>query len=383
MANQYGTTTDMLRKWSLMTNLYPDSSIGHHNVGTVNLFYLNQFEACAEAFRNAISMIDPARRHSLAHSLGHCELALDRYDTARSIFKDNGWPECLAEVNIVQERYAEGQEIVQTAYEETDDDFLATMALYHIDQGQMAEARVLAQQFIEELDEQSLTSLIPVARMALTVTYLHGEEGSLVPVLNDSLQAASNIFYHERGRLYTPIPFLAIVGKIHSRTADIDRAIAIYELIREKSESGGIDLWRSYLKVLEGEILVSQGKISEGVISIKAAISLTETFQAHDSLAYALERNGDVSGAIEESRWIEKRRGRAFSECVNVCGLRSKNILDWNLALLRLGRLYEASGETENAKAYYRRFLKRWSNADVVPLLEEATRRLYVLESGD
>ena len=116
---------------------------------------------------------------------------------------------------------------------------------------------------------------------------------------------------------------------------------------------------------------------------LKEAVGCRDPFQAHESLAYALELLGEVEAAIEENRWIVERRGRAFSECRNICGLRPKNMLDWNLALLRLGRLYEAAGQLEQAKSYYRRFSDRWSDGDGVPPLKEATNRLRALEEQD
>ena len=382
MANQYGTPEDMIRAWTLVASLFPDNETGYHNIATVNRLYLNQFEAAADAYRRELLVSEPRRRLYSARPLGYCELALGRYDVATSIFEKEASPPGLIDAYFAQERYREGLEALAASYGDSGDDSLLYKFLYHADRGQMAQARPLAQQLIKIYDHgQHGRSMMLVARMMLITTYLLEDSDGLDIALGESLRKASEIFYNETDRLFTTIPFMTSLGKIHARRLELEPAKAIYDIVRERVERLGIDLWRGYLKMLEGEILISQGKVAEAIVSLEVAVSRRDPYQAHESLAYALELAGDVVGAIEENRWIEQRRGRAFSECINVCGLKPKNILDWNLALFHLGRLHEASGQVEKAKAYYRRFLERWSDADAVPPLKEATARLGALEN--
>ena len=373
MANQSRTPDDMLRTWTLMTSLFPHIETGYHNLAIVNQYYLNRFDDAAEAYRAELEMIEPRRRPAVAGPLGYCELALGRYDEARKTFEENDVLEGLVDTYFVQERYVQGTEALDTWSLDNDAEFLtkAAKARYHIDQGQMAEARLLARELVKLSDQQGAgPSSALIALMTLISTFLHEETEALDLLLDESFQASSNKFNNQPGRLFTPIPFMATLGKISARRSELDRAQAIYEMIKEKAETGGIDLWTGYLRMLEGEILIAQGKVSEAITPLKEAVSFRGPFQAHESLAYGLEMDGDIAGAIEEHLWLEQRRGRAFSECVGICGLVSKNILDWNLALFRLGRLYETSGETDKAQEYYRRFNERWSNGDVVPVAQ-------------
>jgi tetratricopeptide (TPR) repeat protein len=200
--------------------------------------------------------------------------------------------------------------------------------------------------------------------------------------IESTFSEAKQILLNESVRNFAPIPFLATLGKISARTGETDRSKAIHDLIQSVAKTSGIGLWESYLNILEGEILLAEGDGSEAMRRFHRAITPQAPFQAHDSLAHALEVQGHFKEAIQENLWMEGRRGRAFAECCFLCCVRSQNILDWNLALLRLGRLYEASGDVEQAKAYYRRFYERWSGGDDVPPLKEAGERLRALEHG-
>ncbi len=132
--------------------------------------------------------------------------------------------------------------------------------------------------------------------------------------------------------------------------------------------------------MLQGEILSAQGQHGQAVISIEDGIARGETFQAHESLAWAYEQMGDTKAAIAENEWLLQNRGRAIVECSEErCQIAS--VTDWALAHYRLGRLQEQSSQRQEAASSYRRFLAHWLDAGGLAVREDAERRLEALDA--
>lgn len=381
MANLQGTPEDMIRAWKLMTTLYPNNDTGHHNLGMVYRFYQNQFAEAAEVFRDELPHLEKKRQHVAAHPLGYCELALGNDDAAISAFKSSDeLKEGLADVYAAQERYEEALETLSESKSRDPQAAVMYKAQYYIDQGQFARALPFAREALELAVQQNSVRRMLSARMTLISSLQHSGSEQLKPALADAVEKANLIFHDESvTRLLTPIPFLATLGKIHVRAGDIHQAEVIYDLIQGRAKTSEIGLWIAYLSMLEGEILIAKGQIAEGLDKITEAALTEGPYQAHESRAYALELQGAIAEAIQQNEWIESRRGRAFAECLLVCCVRSQNILDWNMAIFRLGRLHESNGQLKKAEKYYQQFTRRWAGGDPNPALKEALTRLEAL----
>lgn len=379
VANLRGTPEDMVRAWRLMTTLYPENRTGYFNLGMVHWLYLNQFSEASRALRMALSYTEPERQTTVAGALGHCELAQGNYEEALSIFEKHEVFDGIADVYLFQDKFPQARSMI--AKIEDPASALREDGDHHLDQGQFAEAITSARMAIDLAEQQGdITSMLNARMTLVTALQQIYSEDELELAIEESVQQAASLLSHEFSTpVGTPIPFLATLGKISARNAAVEQANRIYQLIRERAETSQIGLWVSYLRMLEGENLTAQGRFDVAIAKYREAVGIADSFQVRESLAYAYSINGRREQAIAENLWMVNQHGRAFSECYNMCAVRSKNIVDWNISLLRLGRLYEDSGRADLAKEYYQRLVERWAGGDDLAIKREAVERLRTL----
>jgi tetratricopeptide (TPR) repeat protein len=135
--------------------------------------------------------------------------------------------------------------------------------------------------------------------------------------------------------------------------------------------------------MLRAELALGAGSIDRAIDLLRAAAATANVFETHESLARALEASGDLTGALEEWRWVAGHRGQAWAEWHERGFGRQLRLVDWNRADYHRGRLHELLDEPEAAAERYRAFLDRFSDPGADdPLLETARRRLGTLPGG-
>jgi hypothetical protein len=106
-------------------------------------------------------------------------------------------------------------------------------------------------------------------------------------------------------------------------------------------------------------------------------------FEAHESLARALEASGNLTAALAEWRWLAENRGLAWSEWSEKGFGRQLRFLAWNRAEYHRGRLLALLGEPGAAADRYQAYLDRFDAPEADdPLLEVARQGLRALPGG-
>ncbi len=384
-ASLSGTTDEMISAWSLVTSLYPENWSGFLNLGMIQWLFLNDFTSATEAFEASYRLAPHLSGNWSPRHLAYCRLAKDDHLRALEIFEEHQFLEGMADTYIAQEDYPRALEILESEPEVRPDftrkELRLRKALFLVDQGRFREVVELSREITFAESPQDSGSARLASRMAL-ITALEqlGDGPELRDSLRSGVEAARVILESDTtDRVLTPIPYLAVLGKISARHGDIEQAGSIHQLIQGKAESSGVGLWLSYLRVLEGEILIARGELARSGAVLEAALAAAESFQARESLAHFHEANGDLEMALQEYSWLNEHRGRTFSECLDMCLVRSQNVVAWSYSLLALARLHERTGNTALAQEHRRRFVDRWAHGDQTPVWREASRRLEEL----
>ena len=388
-----GTPVEMLRAWTLMSNLFPDVTVGHHNLGYVH-FSQNRFREAADAFEKAIRTKDVLVFNSF-HSLGLCQLglgepeaALENFETAWSL-EPNPLSGGLIDALLVLERYPEArnriEELSRTNVELGD--HLANMKRAHLalDQGRLTDAlRLLseAESGAEGLPEGGPAALaVQAARIAIQEA--RGET-DLRRELEAALERAVEQLEGEVLLAVSTSPSrVALLGKVAARTGHVELARRALEAVEADVGARPVPIWQVYQAVLRGEIALAEGDRAGALELLREAAGGPAVFEARESLARALEANGDLSAALAEWRWLGGHRGQAWAEWLEGGFGRELRLLAWNRAPFQQARLLELLGEPRAAADRYRDFLERFDRpvADD-PLLEVARRRLQALPAG-
>ena len=380
-ANWRGTPQQMVHAWSLLTEHSPDVYVGHQNLGMVHWLFLNQFSEAIEHFEE-VRDLNNEPWPQISGTISRCYLALDDFENAKASFSEFSedrqvrvW-EAMALYYLAVENSEEALRVVDTF-----NGGVLELSKLYTDQGRFEQSLTLL------LDHRATNSISLTGQLQITALSARiRDNATLRAEVERSLSLAEVNFQDEALAIsQLPIVDLATLGKTSVRRGNLDLADRILEMLLPWIEQNDIKLWKSYLQMLEGEILIARDQPAQAVIKIRQGLETLETFQAHDSLAFALEESGQLEEALMESQWMVKHRGRAVAECDApmeiTCPRALHNLIAWSTALARTGRLADRLGNKDLALESYRRLAKRWEGGDSSAELREAME--YIEAAGE
>jgi tetratricopeptide (TPR) repeat protein len=351
----------------------------------VRWLYQNRFAEAAEAFAAAARVRAGRLRPQAFGHRGYCLLALGKDDEAVASFEE-AWrlePSHVA-LGLADAWAATGRETAATAFlegieaesEVTEREARRRLALLAADGGRFHRAVELLAPVATRLQTEGLPSRALLVRLGmLAVLDAAGEPGALAAGVAETAPLVAPELLGGRELDLAPVPVLAVFGSFAARAGRLDLARESAERARAILAEGEVPLWRGYEALLAGEIALAEGRPADAVATIATGLQAADVFALHDGLARAKEAAGDPEGAIVAYRWIVDRRGRAFAECFEVCGVREANVLAWSRSLARLGALHAERGDAAAAAAALDRLVAHWSAA------EDAERLAHLRES--
>ncbi len=388
-ARLHGEPDKVIRTWSLMSTLYPEEFTGHFNLGVVSQVYLEDYEAAAKAYAEAIRTAVPESLPLVLAQLGYCQVALEQYDEARSNFErltDGGRQVAFSDLYLAMRNYPELkaslEEITANPRRSVQIRGRLRWAQYYADLGDfqsaLREARLADDLAAKEgIGRWSLISGLAVAALQ---KHLRADL-EFREALAAAVDVAEKLMSMKQGRADSSlVKKLALVGKLAARSGDIESAVAIDALISPLVQGTPIAAWRGYALMLQGEILAAKGEGAQAIVRFEEAIAVIGSFQIHESLAHGYELDGLLEAAITENEWLTRHRGQGVVECLDECNV--INVIDWSSATYRLGMLHERSSNPEAAADHYRRVLDQWSEAGAQAVRrQDAERRLEALKA--
>ncbi len=398
-----GDPKEMRERWSVMKELYPDEVAGYFNLGLVHMLYLNQFQEAADNFQTAAQVAEAQRliQHAIrSYSyLVYALLGLGDYDNALRTFEkikklEPQWesrPSTLylgADIQIAMERYPEALKVLEqiptssASSIETIETRSARGMLY-ADRGQFRAALPLLQAAVKQARTERKKRLELLAQLDWIAVLEYGEDrAAFVQALSSCMDMAVDLLaidHSEQG--FSPLPMLALLGKIGARNGLLEQAERIHALIQDQAKQKSFELWQGFFAdVLAGEVLTARGQHAEAIAKLRDAQAAVDAFEAHESLARAFEQMGDLQAARGEYEWLLKNRGRTLAEWVEAGG-RLSRMIAWTHAYARLGQLEEQQGDFTKAAEHYQKLLDRWRDGDKGALWANVAQRLAKLQS--
>lgn len=392
VAHSKGHVEEEIQAWQLMSELFPDDVTGFNNLGLAYSAYQHRFEEAIKVLRQAYKLEPSSRRVSILIEIAQSNLALERYEEARAelerakVIGSESVDTSLILLYLVERNYTAAAELIEKRRSNTSMAIKGQAALerslLYIDQGNFSRALAMSAptEMIANLDEELLKGQIYVLRA--TLIEQSTDRAQIASALSLATSFADKQLEGRNQSSFSPIPLLAIIGKLAARNGQISLAhelLARVQLHTQESQSAS---WDFYKRMLEGEIFLSEGRYQDAIESLTEALRSLEAFPAHESLARAHRLAGDIDAAIREYEWISNHRGRAFVECADVCFSRSLNVTDWALSQNYLGELYLRKGDRATATHYYRSFVDQWQSGDTeLPIYKAAKNHLRDMEA--
>jgi len=387
LARARGTPEEEFQIWSLLSNLYPDEYYGHVNLGMSYWLFQYQFDKAEAAFEEARRVAAPENLPQLYNRLAVCQLALGKTEEALATLQGakelDPW-ENMVDVYVALERYEDAHGVVEPKLVNRQRDFQWRarwrQAEIAADRGRFMDALAAAREarrLTAGRDSQVEHLISHLWILAILEPQEKPEE--LRTTFEKATELARSLWPTLASHLDAFSPrLLPLLGKLQARAGLVEPAAELHALITPLAEESGNLIWKSYARILQGEILAAQGRPREALTELKESLALSETFQTRESLAHVYEQLGETTAARGEYQWMAEHRGRAFAECVETnCHI--LGILDSTLALYHLGRLAELDGDGDAAIRFYRRFLDRWPGAEDAAAWRRASERIGAL----
>jgi tetratricopeptide (TPR) repeat protein len=112
--------------------------------------------------------------------------------------------------------------------------------------------------------------------------------------------------------------------------------------------------------VVRAELLRREGRPMESVALLRPLLAGNEHYQTRQALLNAYADAGDLKRALEQARWLQQKRGFAYTE--QMCGfcVQALNVADSNLSVLSEAEILQTLGRHTEADKALERFDRRW-----------------------
>jgi putative peptide modification system cyclase len=383
-----GSLDDMTRAWSLLATLFPDQTVGHHNLGVIHDFqYLHQ--QAADAYRKATETKGPLVNTSYENlglallALGEREAALEALETAVSSFETPNTG--LIDAYLLFDRYQDAEAVIRRKEASRDpaERFVGHQqrAVWLLDRGRpQASLRSLdrAAAIARDQGDAAKTAAVLSGKAAIGGPGSGSTPDLLVRAVEALTGQPGGIW--PRQLMSVPIPELAILGKAAARRGETSLARRVLREIEPAVSAADVPHWRAYREILLAEIALADGRMDDSLAALERAGREADLFELHESLARAREQAGDLRGAISEHHWLSSHRGLALAEWLPEYFGKEARVLAWALAPYHLGRLHQGLDEPRRAAEEYRRFIARWAEGEPdAPFRERAAEALAAL----
>ncbi len=378
-ASEFDEPSEATGRWVQLASMYPDYLPGRGNAA-LWLYEENRFEeALPHAIAGTIEQ-NPLRGQEF-DTVGRVQLALEAYPEAEGALRRS-----LEEVGGSSLRRLVSTAAAQRKFEEAERQAkgLDPANAHHymeqsslaIDRARFEDARKLSQASLRVLkNKHGLASrylAVPVGLSAWLAGDVADARRTLDSVVRASLealeQAGEGVLVDAEDDATTALAAALVLQRM-GETASSDPVLSALEA---KPVLMRIPAVAELATVLRAEKLRRGGHAAKSIELLQPLITGAERYQTRVALMEALADEGRVADALEQARWLQRRRGLAYAELE--CGgcLQALNVLDSNLAIRREAQLLRAEGQEVEAERKLKDFNRLWPVEVLPPYFSES-----------
>jgi tetratricopeptide (TPR) repeat protein len=365
-ARDLGHVEEATEDYNVYLSIYPDDAVARFSFAT--MLMLNQrLETAVEEFKEVI-------RTAPSYAAAYVNLAtsyqqLDRSEEALPYYaKAFELERSFLTAATVNHEYAftlaaagdpsRAKEVLQLVIAKPDlrSSGLRSMALLALYEGRYADAKEHLQESI--LLSEARNDFLRVARGCVFMSILLDGENDSVGRLRALDKAVRNVEEVREPQIW----LAARIGAGYARTGAPEKAERILHRIQPTIDQQSSQQ-RSFLHLLEGELALANGNPRRAVELLLLADREAGTVETLATLAFAYDRSGNRTRAIESYE-------KLISKVRPALGWEPQQ--SWIAAHARLAELYLSAGDRERASVTLARLERMWINADPkLPLTRE------------
>jgi putative peptide modification system cyclase len=369
-AAEFDAPDKALGKWQELAALYPDFWPAQGNVA-VGLYVQNRFkEAIPFAKRNSAPQNELA---SLGYDwLGRAQLGLEQYSPAAHSFDRSialGYGASLRRrvaVEAAQRNFVAANKLLSKAPSNDRYVHLERISLA-MDQGNWARAQLLSGSALGLVKNETGFDNRLFQAPAAAADWFAGDTKSALKKSQVAAEEALSALAHDYDADASDDAALALsAALIAQRLDDHELGKKVLAALEPKGQLMLLPPVAELATVLRAEQARFSGRPRDALKLLQPLLTGNERYQTRVALQEAYAADGNYQTALEQSRWLQRRRGLAYGELNCAYCLQALNVADSDVAILREAELLTLMGKPEDAKKALQRFDRLWS-AEALP----------------
>jgi putative peptide modification system cyclase len=388
----FGPSRPLLTKWRLLSQLYPDYYPAYYN----HAFFAWQFENRAAdgiaAIQPALSEHNPLRGAAY-YALASMQAAENQFDSAIKNFAlaaSLGDPQqgiYRAATYAAQRRFAEAEQVLSQAKPmgiATTDVFLPRQGIVQqLDRGHWERERSRIVEADANAPKVGLIYDRAYRAMALSLDDYTEPKSAQIRALRSFIAGARKASEQPPAVNHEDAVFAAVLGAyLAARAGDESLAQTTLAATARETRDSGVTNLEHLQAIAEAEVASRDGRAREAIARLEPTLDGTELYLTHAALVDAYTAAGRNEDALREAQWLAAHRGRAYLEINSLQMLQARNVVESDLAVLRMAELAHALGRDDEAQKQLAAFDAIWPRNAQPPFAAARAERLSQVMSS-
>jgi putative peptide modification system cyclase len=366
----FGPSRPLLAKWKLLSQLYPDYYPAYYNYAFFAWHRENRAADGIAAIQPALSEHNP-QRSGAYYTLADMQAAENQFEAAVKNFNvavSLGNPQqgiYRAATYAAQRRFAEADQVLSQAKPigiATTDIFLPREGIVQqLDRGNWERARSSI-----DASAANASNVGPIydriyRGMALSLDDYAGPKAEQMAALRKFIDGAFNDSRQPAAANHEDALFAAVFGAyLAARAGDKSLAQTTLAATAPQTRDSGYTNLEHLQSIAEAEVAWRDGRAQEAIARLEPTIDGKELYLTHAALVDAYTAAGRGEDAFKEAQWLAAHRGRAYLEINSLRMLQARNVVESDLAVLRMAELAHALGRDDEAQKQLDAFDAIW-----------------------
>jgi putative peptide modification system cyclase len=366
----FGPSRPMLAKWKLLSQLYPDYYAAFYGYAYFAWQLENRAADGIAAIQPALSEHNP-QRSSAYYTVATMQAVENQFDSALKNFAvavSLGNPQqgiYRAATYAAQRRFAEADQVLSQAKPigiATTDIFLPRQGIVQqLDQGHWERARSAIVEAAANAPKVGLIYDRAYRAMALSLDDYTQPKAEQIRALRNFIAGARKASEQPPTANHEDAVFATVFGAyLAARAGEKSLAKTTLAATAPQTRDTGYTNLQHLQNIAEAEVAWRDGRAPGAIARLEPTLDGTELYLTHVALVDAYTSAGRNEDALREARWLAEHRGRAYLEINSLQILQARNVIESDLALLRMAELAHALDRDEEAQQQLAAFDAIW-----------------------
>jgi len=367
----FGPSGPSLQKWKLLGELYPDDYAAAYNYAYFAWQFENRAADAIIAIQPALSEHNPQRSGayymlaSLEAADNQFDAAYQHFDIAAALTKFHADSNYRAAAYAAQRRFTEADRLLSQAQPRgiATNDVLARreVIVEQVDRGNWDPARAQINEHAADAAKVGPIYDLAYRAMALSLDDYAGPSEAHAIALRSFIVGARKAWEAAPEADRQDTMFATVFGAyLAAHAGETALARSTLAATAPRIHNSGYTNLEHLQAIAEAEVESRNGHAKDAIELLAPTVDGAELYLTHAALAdayAAAHRNAD---AFREAEWLAAHRGRAYLEINSLQILEARNVIESDLALLRMAELSQAMGREGEARQHLAAFEAAW-----------------------